>query len=95
MSKLLETWTVGGGPFWRTAQLIPLDAPIRGDPKWMADREEMSGRKWDGEAMKQGRPEAMAHMRMFTGTVEETLLGRGREWVLGGREPTVADVNVV
>jgi glutathione S-transferase len=95
IAKLLEMWTIDGGPFWRTAQLIPLDAPIRKDPAWLADRAEMSGREWDAEAMKKGRPEAMAHMRMFMGVVEEQLMGDGREWVLGGEGPTVADMNGV
>jgi glutathione S-transferase len=28
IQKVLETWTVDGGVFWRTAQLIPTDSPV-------------------------------------------------------------------
>jgi glutathione S-transferase len=95
ISKLLETWTIDGGPFWRTAQLIPPDAPITRDPLWLADRAEMSGRAWDKGVMEKGRGEAMAHMRMYMGFVEDRLIGDGREWVLGGSKPTVADIHAI
>jgi glutathione S-transferase len=95
ITKLLETWTIDGGPFWRTAQLIPPNAPITRDPLWLEDRAEMSGRKWDAGVMAAGRPEAMAHMRMHFDFVERGLMGDGREWVLGGGKLSLADVHAI
>ena len=93
ISKLLETWTIDGGPFWRTAQLIPDNTPLTTDPEWLADRAEMSGRKWDAKVMAEGRPEALAHARMHFNLVEQALMGDGREWVLGTEKPTLADIH--
>jgi Glutathione S-transferase, N-terminal domain len=93
ISKLLETWTIDGGPFWRTAQLIPPNAPITRDPLWLEDRAEMSGRKWNARVMEENRPEALAHSRAHFKIVEELLMGDGRDWVLGTPGPTLADIH--
>jgi glutathione S-transferase len=79
---LLQNWTIDGGPFGRTAQLIPSSAPHMSDKAWIADRKEMSGRVFTKEIVDAGRPEALAHARMYFEFMEG-VLENGRIFLLG------------
>lgn len=79
----------------RAAQLIPPDMPLLKDPKFLADRTALTGRKWSTETQQRGRPEALAAMRQCFALLEETLLADGREWLAGGREPSLAEIEAV
>jgi glutathione S-transferase len=88
---LLASWTQDGGVFARGAQLIPLSSPVLRDQRFVKDREGYSGRSWNRERMAQLRGENMVAVRKAFAVVEE-LLGDGREWVLGTKGMTIADL---
>ena len=75
----------------RSAQLIPPAIPLLKDPKFKTDREELTGRSWSMENIEQGRPEALAAM-VDAFAFLERLFGDGRDWVLGGAGPNLADI---
>lgn len=92
LQKLLEAWKIEAGIFTRGSQLIPADTPIVKDEKFQKDREDFSGRKWSKEAIEANRPEALAAMRNAFSFMETTLLSDGRDWVLKGLGPSLADI---
>lgn len=87
---LLENYVNDGGPFWRTAQMIP---PSMISPEFAKDRSEMTGRTFEKEGREKQRPEAMAHVRMYFDLVERKLLADGRAFLLGTDRPKLADVH--
>lgn len=93
LEHLFESWLIDSGPFWRTAGLIPPDSEILSDPEWSKDRLEMTGRPIDGETLRKGRPENVAHVRMYFDMMENELLADGREFLMGGSAPTLVDVH--
>ena len=93
LEHVFETWLIDGGPFWRTAGLIPPDAEILKDEEWCNDRLEMTGNRFNIETIKKGRPENVAHARMYFNTMENELLADGRKFLLGGPEPTLLDIH--
>lgn len=93
LEHVFENWLVDGGPFWRTAGLIPPDSEILNDDKWCKDRLEMTGKAFDAETLRKGRAENVAHARMYFDTMENELLADGREYLMGGPHPTLVDVH--
>ncbi|CCD34750.1 putative glutathione s-transferase protein [Botrytis cinerea BcDW1] len=94
IEKLLEMWTVDG-LFARAAQLLPLDLPLLRDPKFTSDREDYTGRSWERESLEKGRPEALVAFKGAFEMVERGFLGDGREWILGGEGPSLADIEAI
>jgi len=92
IEHLLRRYITDAGIFMRAAALIPPDMPLLKDPKFQADREQMTGRKWSSESQAKGRPEALVHIRELFDILEETFLADGRKFLLGGDEPMLADV---
>ena len=90
---LLENWVIDAGPFWRTAGLIPPTADVMSDAEWTKDRSEMTGRPFEKDRIAEGRPEALAHSRMYFNFIESTLLADGRQFLLNTPRPTLADVH--
>ncbi|OAG41866.1 hypothetical protein AYO21_03869 [Fonsecaea monophora] len=95
LDHLFETWAIDAGPFGRTAGLIPPTSDVMLDEEWLKDRAAMSGRKFDRETMRQGRPEALAHARMYFTLMETELLADGRAFLLDTPEPTLADIHAI
>jgi glutathione S-transferase len=95
LEHLFENWLVDGGPFWRTSGLIPPTAEVMHDKEWLQDRANMTGRSFDIETLKQGRPESLAHVRMYFNQMENELLADGREYLLATSEPTLADIHAI
>lgn len=93
IQELLEKWTIDGGVFNRAAQLIPTDMPLFNDPKFIKDREELSGRSWAKEDVAKMRAEALADMREMFNLLETTLLADGREWILKTEKPSLTDIH--
>jgi glutathione S-transferase len=93
LEHVFENWLVDGGPFARTAGIIPPKAVRALDPAWIQDRINMSGRKFDAETLALGRPESLSHVRMYFNQMENELLADGREYLLGGKEPTLTDIH--
>ena len=92
VQKLLEIWSIEGGLFVRSSQLIPTTMPLLNDPKFTKDREDFSGRPWSKEAIEKNRPEALAYIRNGFKFLETTLLADGRDWVLKTDKPSLADI---
>lgn len=76
----------------RAAALIPPEMPLLKDPNFQKDREQMTGRKWSSEAQAKGRPEALVHMKDLFELLEGTFLKDGRQYLLGGEAPSLADI---
>lgn len=91
IERLIERWISDAGPFARAAALIPPDMPVMKDPTFLKDRTALSGRSWSAAAQARGRPEAIAHVADVFDLLETTLLAKS-EWIAGGKEPTLADV---
>ena len=95
VERLLSYWTIDAGMFNLAARLIPPNAPLLKDPKFLADRTEFSGRKWSAEAQQRGRAEALVHIREGFELLETTLLADGRDWILKTEEPSLADIEAI
>ncbi|PNS17993.1 2,3-bisphosphoglycerate-dependent phosphoglycerate mutase [Sphaceloma murrayae] len=91
-AALLSSFTIDGGVFARSAQLIPPQLPLLNDPKFTRDREDFMGRSWAKENIIRQRPEAIVHMRSIW-DLYETLLADGRDWVGGTEGVTLADID--
>ncbi len=95
LEHLFETWLIDGGPFWRTAGLIPPTAEVVRDRKWCEDRREMTGRTLDADTLAKNRAECLAHARTYFHIVETELLADGRNYLLDTPEPTLADIHAI
>jgi glutathione S-transferase len=95
LEHVLENWLCDGGPFGRTAGMIPPTSPAMKDKEWIQDRKNMSGRSFDAESLRRGRPENLAHVRMYFNQMENELLADGREYIFNTKEPTLADIHSI
>lgn len=95
LSHLFENWLIDGGPFWRTAGLIPPAAEVLQDKEWIKDRTSMTGRPFNADTLRENRPECLAHARIYFNQMEHELLADGRHYLLGTNEPTLADIHGV
>lgn len=93
MEKLLEKWT-DVVVFKAAAAVIPTDMDLMKDPEFQKDREELWGRPWTKDEQEKLRPAALANLRSNWDFLESTL-GDGREWILGGEGPKLADIHGV
>lgn len=92
LEKLLESWSIESGIFFRASQLIPSSMPLLNDPKFTKDREQFSGRPWSKAQIDANRPEALAHIRNGFAFLETTLLADDRDWILKTDKPSLADI---
>lgn len=92
IERLLEFWAIDAAVFHRIVQLIPTDSILLTDKRFIKDREGMSGRPWNMEAIDAMRPEAVEEAKSMVGVLENTLLSDGRNWVLGTQGPSLADI---
>ncbi|TKX27194.1 glutathione S-transferase-like protein 4 [Elsinoe australis] len=93
-ATLLSSFTIDGGVFARSAQLIPPELPLLNDARFTKDREDFMGRSWAKENIIRARPEAIAHMRRIWDAYE-AVLADGRPWVAGTEGVTLADIEGV
>jgi glutathione S-transferase len=96
--KLFENYSVDGGVFANTVRLMPYwtEVGLLQNKVFLDDRQKLSnGRRMTKEAMEAGRPDGMQHIRQVFDLFETTFLADGRDWVLGTKEPTVADIDAV
>jgi glutathione S-transferase len=96
--KLFESYTVDGGIFANAVKLIPYwtDASLLQNKAFLDDRQKlMGGRRMTKEAMEAGRPDGLQHMRQAFDLLETTFLADERDWILGTKGPTVADIDAV
>lgn len=90
VEKLIEKYIIEGPVFAIAAGLVPVDAAQ--DPTVKKDRQGMLGRTWDREELEEGRGECLNYIRNLYNFFETTILADGREWVLGGEGPRLADI---
>lgn len=96
--KLFENWTIDGGIFANAVKLMPywLDNGLLQNKVFLDDRQKlMGGRRMTAEAMEAGRPEGLQNMQQALELLETTFLADGREWILGTKEPSLADIDAV
>ena len=91
LERLLEKWT-DVVVFKPAAAVIPTSLDLMKDPNFQKDREALWGRKWTQEAQDALRPPALADMRANFDFLE-TVLSDGREWILEGDGPKLADIH--
>ncbi|KKF96240.1 hypothetical protein CFO_g1412 [Ceratocystis platani] len=92
---LLQRFTIDSGVFGQAAALLPLDLPVMKSGQWWKDRSSLFNGKYSPETIKRARPSALAEMRESMTLLETTILSDGRDWVLGTKEPTIADINAI
>lgn len=93
--KLLENWTIEGGVFWNAVKMMPYWTPngLIQDKAFLDDRERLTGRRMTTKHMEANRPDRLQHLRQAFDILETTFLADGRKWILGGDEPTLADID--
>ncbi|KAK4645422.1 hypothetical protein QC761_201290 [Podospora bellae-mahoneyi] len=99
ITHLLSTLTTATTLFFKAAELLPSSLPVMKDPKFLRDRATFSPATFAAPRTKEdralSRAEALLEIQSSVRLLEETILSDGRNWVLGGKEPTRADVEGV
>jgi glutathione S-transferase len=96
--KLFENWTIDGGIFANSVKLMPywVENGLLNNKLFLDDRQKlMGGRRMTAEAMQAGRPDGLQNMQQAFELLETKFLADGRYWVLGTKEPTLADIDAV
>lgn len=91
LEKLFEKWT-DTVVFQAAAAAIPTELDLMKDQQFQKDREELWGRSWGKEEQDALRPKGLADLRANFDLLEATLKD-GREWILGGEGPLLADIH--
>lgn len=92
LEKLLEKWT-DVVVFKYAAAAIPTSLDAVRDKTFINDRTELWGRDWAVEHQDSLRPEGLAVLRSNVEFLEKDLLEDGRDWILGGKDMTLADIH--
>ncbi|KAH7067104.1 hypothetical protein FB567DRAFT_542046 [Paraphoma chrysanthemicola] len=98
VQKLFENYTIDGGVFANTVKLIPYwtDVSLLQNKAFLDDRAKLSGgRRMTKENMEAGRPEGLQQIRQAFNLLETSFLADGRDWILGSKEPSLADIDAV
>ncbi|KAF1913457.1 hypothetical protein BDU57DRAFT_540878 [Ampelomyces quisqualis] len=98
LQKLFESYPVDGGVFANAVRLMPYwtETGLLKNKAFLNDRQNLSGgRRMTEDLMEAGRPDGVQHIRQVFELFESTFLGDGRDWILGTKEPTVADIDAV
>jgi hypothetical protein len=90
VEKLIEKYIIEGPVFGMAAGLVPVE--MAQDPTFLKDRQGMLGRNWSKEELEGGYGECLNYIRNMFSFLETTVLEDGREWVLGGEGPKMADI---
>jgi hypothetical protein len=90
VEKLLERYMIEGPVFGMAAGLVPVD--VAQDPTFKEDRKGLLGKTWEREELEEGRGECLNFVRDLFGFLERTVFEDGRDWILGGEGPRLADI---
>lgn len=71
---------------------LPTSLPVMKDPKFRNDREDFSGSSYQPDKVDANRAKALRGVEEGFKGMEEVLKD-GRDWVLGGKEVSLGDVN--
>lgn len=91
VERLLEKWT-DVCVFGAAAVAIPTHLDLMKDENFVRDREELWGRSWSKDEQDRLRPGGLATLRANFDFLE-SVLKDGREWILGGQGPKLADIH--
>ena len=86
---------IDGGVFTAASRLLPPNLPLIKDPKFQKDRADFTGVRLTRESAAAMRPEAVNDIKGVMELLETTLLADGREWLLKGGKPSLADIEAV
>ncbi|KAB5572649.1 hypothetical protein GE09DRAFT_679218 [Coniochaeta sp. 2T2.1] len=97
LERFLSSAVIDGGIFTAASRLLPSNLPLVKDPKFQKDRADFfhAGVKLTRETAVAQRLEAVADIRGVMELLETTLLADGREWLLKGDKPSLADIEAV
>lgn len=90
IEKLLEKYIIEGPVFGVVAGLVP--PAVAQEPTFNRDRKGFIFEDWSKEELDDGRPDCLNYIRDMFAFYETTILSDGREWVLGGKKPSLADI---
>ena len=90
VQKLLQKYMIEGPVMNMAAGLVPTD--LAQEPTFNKDRQGFLGRDWSVEELEEGKGECLAYLSKLFALFEDTVLSDGREWVLGGEKPSLADI---
>ncbi|KAH7410101.1 hypothetical protein DE146DRAFT_338606 [Phaeosphaeria sp. MPI-PUGE-AT-0046c] len=93
IEKLLDKYMIEGPVFSIVAGLVPVG--MAAEPAFQKDRQGMLGRNWSKEELEEGRGECVTYVKNMFGFFESTILEDGRQWVLGGEGPKLADIEAI
>lgn len=95
--KLFESWTVDGGIFFNAVKMMPYwqDGSFLSNKAFVDDRQKLMGRRLTPDSMEAGRPDGAQHLQQAFDLLETTFLADGRDWILGTKEPSLADLDAV
>lgn len=97
LRQLLEHYS-DSGLFNSAVKLMPYWSPhsMVQNKTFLDDRQKlMGGRRMTAENMQAGRPDGLQNMRQAFHLLENTFLADDRRWILGTKEPSVADIDAV
>lgn len=90
VAALLQKLMVDAGGFQNAVRLIPPQAPMLQDPKFLKDRAQYAGGKsMSGGVI--GWQEGVVHMRQIFELLE-SMFADGREWIAGTPQVSLADL---
>lgn len=89
IQQLLSIWHTEGPLFFKGVGAMPLQ--LFADPTFAKDREQMTGRPWNIDAMAAVQPEAHVYIQSVF-VFFEKLLSDGREWIISTKQPSLADL---
>lgn len=101
VEQLVSRAWIDGGIFMAAAGSMPAGAPMLRDPRFQTDRADLVGlpdgapSPFSREALEARRPECLTAIRDGVELLETTLLADGRDWVMGGAGPGLADIEAV
>lgn len=96
--RLFENYSIDGGVFGNAVKLMPYwtDTGLLQNKVFLDDRQKlMGGRRMTAEMMGAGRPDGLQAFRQVFELLETTFLADGRDWILGGKGPSTADIDAV
>ncbi|KAL6710513.1 hypothetical protein ACN47E_008561 [Coniothyrium glycines] len=93
ITGLIERHLIEGPVFAIATGLIPVE--IATESTFNDDRKGFLGRNWTKEELEEGRGECLAYVKGLFSFLEETILQDGRDWILKGNGPSIAEVNAV
>jgi glutathione S-transferase len=95
VEKIIESWVIEAGPWWKTQFAMPSNASIMQNTTWLADRKSGSGGRITAGTLKSKRASALVDLNSYFYWAEHGLLADGRKFLFDTDEPTLGDVHGV